>query len=129
MSDKTKLGLSASVLCAICYFMVGVSTWFVIALAITLLLIETNREVKEVAIQAALLSIVFLVIALGWSSLTSVFSLFDLEIYTFERIVRSLISIIENIIVLLAGIFTLIGKPVSIPVLSSIAKKSLDNAQ
>lgn len=140
--QKTKLGISVGVLCAILFFTCLFGGWlasFVIAAYI--LINEENPWLKKTSIKAILLMILFTVIPAVLNLIPELFSVLDSIWYVFdkfidvdffntlERIIRALNSIIyyiESILFLLLGIFALKQSTIKIPGIDALLNKFID---
>ena len=135
---KTKLGLPVGLLAALCYF-VALFSGFGIALMLLagyILLVEGDEWLKRMAVKAVVFTVTMSVLYWIVSIIPSLFTvindfiaLFDGKYFQIEwlsdivDILHSVLSFVENIVLILLGIKALSKSTVYVPVVDGMVNK------
>ena len=140
--QKTKLGVSVGVLCAILFFAACFGGWLpALLIAGYILLNEENPWLKKTTIKAFLLMILFIIVPAVLNLIPGFFNILDsiwyifekpLDVkffFTIERIINALNTIIyyaERVLFLVLGVLALKQSTIKLPGIDNLLNKFID---
>lgn len=141
--QKSKLGISVGLLGAALYFFGLINTTALVLLAGYVLLREENIWLKKTAVKAVIISLSFTLLSIVISSGNDLFNFFNTIINWFqtpyryiefqfkypfqlETILRSALSLIENILMIILGFLALKQGSIKIGLFDNTVNKHMD---
>lgn len=128
--EKTKLGLSTTVMGAICCLMAIFGGYTVVILLTGyILLCEKDRWLRGFAVGVLAVCLTFSLLLSGLGFLRNMMVLAELEVDTFFSILLYVVRVVGKLILLALGAASLLGVKVRIPLIATLTDKHLSHPE